>query len=194
MTSHQARHQARPRAFTLVELMLVLAIISVLAALAVFGVRRYLATSKTAEAKMSVGAIATHVSIQYERDREPSELLCSTATPVPLGMNQVQGRKYQPSTAPGDDFMSGSPIAGWQCLGFSITTPIHFQYHYQVGGGYLSQGLTGAPVLAGPKSFEAAARGDLDGDGATSLFTRSGKVLNEQMVLSTQLFMDNEFE
>jgi len=200
-------HRARPRAFTLIELMIVVAIVGVLAALAILGVRRYLASSKTAEAKMSVGAIAHNAAVQYERERDISEmllaggvsaqsthLLCSSAAPVPAALNQVQGRKYQPSTAPGTDFMHGSAIASWQCLGFSITQPIYFQYHYQVGGGYLSQAVPGAPVPSGAEAFEAAARGDLDGDGAPSLFARTGEVRNGQLVLSTQIFLDDELE
>ncbi|MCC6555204.1 MAG: type II secretion system protein [Polyangiaceae bacterium] len=198
----------RPRAFTLVELMIVIAIVGVLAALAVLGVRRYLATSKTAEAKMSVGAIAHNAAVQYERERDISEmllaggssaqsthLLCaSAAAPVPANFAQVQGRKYQPTTAPGTDFMAGSAIAGWQCLGFSITNPIYFQYSYQVGGGYVSQGAVGAPIPAGLEAFEAAARGDLDGDGTASVFARTGEVRNGQLVLATQIFIDNELE
>ena len=44
--------------FTLIELMIVVAIIGVLAALAIYGVRRYLASAKTSEAKNTIGAIS----------------------------------------------------------------------------------------------------------------------------------------
>ena len=43
--------------FTLIELMLVVAIIGILSVLAIFGVRRHLAAAKAAEATNNLGAI-----------------------------------------------------------------------------------------------------------------------------------------
>ncbi|KYF82263.1 pilin [Sorangium cellulosum] len=185
--------------------MIVVAIIGVLAALAVVGVRSYIATAKTAEAKQIVGAVTRGAITQYERDRAISQILpaagvsaanahvlCDSAVPVPLDFADVQGKKYQPSAAPGADFMSGSALAGWQCLGFTTSSPVYFQYSYRVGGSYVSQGLPGAPIPSGSEAFEAGARGDLDGDGLTCTLVRTGEVRDGEVVTSTVIFTDND--
>ncbi|KYF68893.1 pilin [Sorangium cellulosum] len=196
----------RRRGFTLIEIIIVIAIIGVLAALAVVGVRSYLTAAKVAEAKHTVGAIARSAVTEYERERSLSQLLpatgvsaanthilCGSAAPVPLLFASVQGAKYQPSNAPGADFNSGSTLSGWQCLGFSISQPIYFQYSYQVGDSYISEGLPGAP-LPGSNGFEVGAVGDLDGDGLTCTLVRSGEVRDGEVALSTLLYTNNDPE
>jgi type IV pilus assembly protein PilA len=164
-------------------------------------VRRFISSSKTAEAKYTVGAISRAAVSAYERDSTDDSgklvhALCDSTGlnapdhgPVPATLPQAM--KYMPSSAPGADFETGTSRGGWRCLKFTVSSPIYYQYHYNKGGDYLDP----SSFSLGPSAFEAAARGDIDGDGVPSLFTRTGKVdAGGSVVLSTALNIENEFE
>jgi len=191
--------------FTLVELMVVVAIIGVLAAIAVQGVRVYMSHAKSAEAKQMVGAIARGAIGAYEgehgspemlkggaQSNKPTRILCGSAKPVPKKV--PKGRKYQPSSATGKDFNTGSTTKGWACLKFNIDQPIYYRYTYVKG----KQGIVGKhnPAKPSKNGFEAAAMGDLDGDGKRSVFALTGSVDSKTKALrtSTQLFIEQENE
>src|SRR6185437_11669085 len=132
---------------TLVELMIVVAIIGILAALAIYGVRRYLATAKTSEAKNTIGAISRGAVAAYERETTPNELLqdgqtsaatvhafCGSAGKVPTA-GPPAAKKYQPNTQDNNDFNTGDNTNGWKCLKFQLNEAIYFAYRYDKGQG-----------------------------------------------------------
>ncbi len=204
--------------FTLVELMIVVAIIGILAALAIYGVRRYLQSAKTSEAKNSLGAIARGAVGAYERETTAQEVvtegslatqfahdLCGGANNVPDTDAVPVGQKYQPNSTPGKDYETGDVSVGWKCLKHTVTSPSYYMYGYnssRVDGFAPGAGVgamaTTAPAMAavGANEFLAYANGDLDGDSTYSAFGQRGRVntSTKTIKLATEIEIIDEYE
>ena len=167
--------------FTLVELMIVVAIIGVLAALAIYGVSRYLKHSKTAEATRTLGALETGSKAQYQKETitntttgDTDHMFCTQTTGTP-----------QPATLPKAQKANGVYTDDlWKCLNFSLNQPQFYQYSY-VGTG------AGSTNNA---AYTATATGDLDGNGTVSTFTLKGKVVDGEATRDGAMTIVNEDE
>jgi type IV pilus assembly protein PilA len=145
--------------------------VGVLAALAVYGVRKYVLNAKTAEARNAVGQLAKDAITAYERERINPALLslgnttgvvnvmCANAVAVPASLDAIKGHKYQSTP---EDWKG----VGWECLRFSMQDPQYYRYNYVA---------TGTRTAAGD-TFTAIAVGNLDGDGATARFELHGEL------------------
>jgi hypothetical protein len=150
-----------------VEVLNLLTLGAVVAALAMYGVARYTQHSKTAEAMSAVTTLAKNAATYYDASDSTQPLGAapdaahamrhfptSAKTPVPADPKLVEGKRYRSSSAD----WSRPP---WKDLGFSIVQPQCYAYNFTSDG-------SGAQAKA-----TATAQGDLNGDGERSYFSLS---------------------
>lgn len=143
----------RIRAYTLIELMIVVAIIGILASIAIPAFTRYMRRSRTSEALSNIRKIYDGEIAYYQIDHVlengnvvPSQFVEAGPTPETLpGVSKVMGDWSSPQ---------------WEAIKFAVDSPVLYMYEVE------SQG-TGRDAL-----FFAVAQGDIDGDQVTSRFSR----------------------
>ena len=162
------------KGFTLIELMIVVAIIGILAAVAIPGFMTYIKNSKTSEAKTNLDAIKKGAVSYFEVEHYAEDGMSAfTKTyPVPTTVEKIGkeagagtiGQKFNPT----DYDFKQEP---WSMLNFSISSPFYYFYNYAATG--VSPGTKTDGSDATQSRFEASASASLN-DPCDSVFVLRG--------------------
>jgi prepilin-type N-terminal cleavage/methylation domain-containing protein len=172
------------RGFTLVEMMVVVAITGLLATVAVYGVNKYIQSSKSTEAIQMIGAIKA-AQEQYRIETYTYKDVSGTNTLTYYPQSSPTNKAY----AWGDT--TSVEGLGYRELGVSTDAPVRFVYGCAAG---LSNNKVPTPAMSvanWPATsqqpwYVVQALGDFDADGVQSVYVSSS--------FTSRVFADREGE
>src|SRR6188508_1671660 len=144
--------------FTLVELMITVAILGILASVAIPAFSSYMARSKTSEVASNLNMIFKAAATYYSGDRSGQNFTSSVT-----GFCTVNDAGPRPQT-PGRTKLKFSADANFRAIHFSIADFVYFSYSVE------SSGASCGHTPGNPSLYTFRANGDLDADTTMSTF------------------------
>ena len=170
--------------FTLIELMIVVAIIGILAATALPAFMKYVRRSKTTEAMMNIRKMYDSSVAYYAAEHtDASGHVLPKQFPTSQGPNPSKGACC---TNAGKKCKPSNPLwtsATWKSLNFSVDDPFYYSYQYTSGG------------TDKTSTFLVDAYGDLNCNNVYSTYERKGSVDSKFNVTGgSGLYIVNDIE
>ena len=166
--------------FTLIELMIVVAILGILAAIAIPAFVTYVRRAKTVEATENLSKLFDAVSSYYSRETVGSGVTAAMQTHCYIGA-------IDNGITPNAQKQQGTYTGGWQTIGFQLPPGY---YRFQVTG------TAGCSTAANNTDLgKLQAVGNLDGDGTSSTFEYAvGSSTENELYHATGFYIVNETE
>lgn len=158
--------------FTLLELMIVVAILGILAAVAIPAFMTYIRRSKTGEATTNVEKIFTAAATYYAKQVVDAPgvvanvLTQCSVDAIPINPAAPTANKQPISAVIWDPTNNAHPTTA---IGFTIADPVFYSYRSDSRGG----GTVADCGLGAVDMYTFYAIGDLDGDGTQSSFSQA---------------------
>ena len=163
------------RGFTLIELMIVVAILGILAAVAIPAFINYMRKAKTSEATLNIDRIFEGGVTYFEAEHvAPGVTSLVLQHCLPLGVAYTpstadpSSSKYDAAVTP-SVWTTGAPGNTWHALDFAMGDNHYYAYQFDNEFG----SAAAIPSTYTDIAFYANAKGNLDGDTTFSLFQRA---------------------